>query len=260
MRTEPVYARCMNQKCPKRAILRWMASVLLVCCASLLSTSCLAGRDMPYDGITRVRVVGEASVTAPPDRAVVVVGVANEAVSADEAVAENARRVKAVLVALKKVVGKGGGIESHGYTLGPRYRHQKNGERVLEGYTVSSRIRAESMDVGRAGTIVDAATEAGAGEIQQVRFELRDDRAKRMEALALATARAREKADAMAKALDLVVVRVLSAREGAGHGGPGPMRGQLRSAHMAASPPTTIEPSGIEVRVTVSLEVEVGSE
>jgi uncharacterized protein YggE len=241
----------------RRPLLRWTLRLLLVSSLSLLATSCLAGRDMPADGLSRVRVSGEASVGAAPDRTVVVLGVVTEAASAEEAVGQNARGVKSVSAALDKVVGKTGRTESQGYHLAPRYRHQKNGQRLLEGYTVTSRIRVESSDVERAGAIIDAATKAGAGEVQQVRFELSDDQAQRSEALTLATRQARAKADVMASALGLKVIRVLSVREGSGHGVPGPLRSEMRVSHMAASPPTRIEPTGVEVRATVMPEVEV---
>ncbi|MGH7802751.1 MAG: SIMPL domain-containing protein, partial [Candidatus Binatia bacterium] len=55
-----------------------------------------------------IRVTGEAIVREKPDQAEIEVGVTTQAKTAPEATSENAKKVDAVLAALRKVLGDAG--------------------------------------------------------------------------------------------------------------------------------------------------------
>ncbi|HKY03306.1 MAG TPA: SIMPL domain-containing protein, partial [Blastocatellia bacterium] len=68
-----------------------------------------------------IRVTGDAIVSARPDQAQIDVGVVTQAPNAKNAADENARKVDAVLAALRKVLGPEAEIKTVGYSLNPNY-------------------------------------------------------------------------------------------------------------------------------------------
>src|SRR5690606_8835333 len=107
------------------------------------------------------------------------------------------------------------------------------------------------------GAVIDAATKAGANQVQNIRFMLKDEQAVRAQALREATTKARAQAEAMASALGLKITRVLSVSDS------GPVVPVINEMRMmaaraeAADVSTPVIPGQIEVRANVTLTVEV---
>ncbi|MCP4967067.1 MAG: SIMPL domain-containing protein, partial [bacterium] len=102
------------------------------------------------------------------------------------------------------------------------------------------------------GTVIDSATQAGATNVHGLRFTLKDPEPLRAQVLGLAAKQARAHAEAIATGLDQRIGKVLVAQEGAAIGILSP---ELRDAAGAAATP--IEPGLVEVRATVTVEVEL---
>src|SRR5690606_17397643 len=99
------------------------------------------------------------------------------------------------------------------------------------------------------GRIIDTATQAGANNVTNLRFLLKDSESARNQALRMATQQARGRAEAIAQGLSVRLGGVLAASEGFTTrvvGGP-----DERTANAAT--PTPIESGTLEVRATVSL-------
>ena len=205
----------------------------------------------------RIRARAEAVVRVAPDRALLDVGVVTESPEAETAARENAERVETTIAALRRILGDDATIETRSYNLAPRYQYVKpGGERRVTGYTASNVLTVTIDDLSLAGKVIDAATGSGANQIQQIRFTLKDDEPARREALARATERARSRAEVVAKSLGLRIVGVLSAEVGSASGPPILLRGaEMSRVRMAAATP--IEPKTLDIRESVTLEIEV---
>jgi uncharacterized protein YggE len=163
--------------------------------------------------------------------------------------------VDAVLRELRRVAGPSADIRTSGYALEPNYRSPRpGGAPEISGYTARNMVEVTTADLPSVGALIDTAMQAGANNIQRLEFSLKDRRAARAQALREATAAARADAETIASALGVKIVRVLSAQEG----GEPPVRPMMMGmARMEAAPATPIEPGTLEVRATVTLQVEV---
>ena len=225
----------------------------------LVPAGCLAQSSSPEAGEgARIRAAGEAVVVFAPDRAWVDMAVVSRDPEAEVAVSRNAAESERVTKALRSALGKGADIVSAGYSLAPNYRYVQGQGQQLDGFIVRNRLRVTLKDVGGAGRVIDAASGAGASEIQQVSYGLADDGPARREALAQATRNGVERARVMAGALDLKVLRVLSVEDSGA--APAPVVRQVTALKSVAGSavPTQLEPGGIHVRAGVTVYVEVG--
>src|SRR6185437_4976012 len=87
-----------------------------------LSATVLA--DAP---VSSIRVTADAQVTAKPDRVQVDLGVSTRAATSQEAAAQNARTLDAVLAAVRKAAGPAAVLKTVSYTLNPNYQYHPNG-------------------------------------------------------------------------------------------------------------------------------------
>lgn len=146
---------------------------------------------------------GEARVT--PDRAQIFVGVQTRAASAAQAGADNARKTRAVIDAVKAKGIPAELINTSEYTLYPEYDHDRpreaeaGGPRVI-GYVANNNVRVEVRRIDQVGPIIDAALAAGANMVNMIQFTASNVDAARRDALAEAVARARGDAEALARA------------------------------------------------------------
>jgi uncharacterized protein YggE len=148
-------------------------------------------------------------------------------------------------------------LKSISYTLNPNYQfHPGGGEPTIDGYVASNVVQVQLDDLGRIGAAIDAATQAGANNVQGIQFTLRDQDAVRAQALREAAQRARAEADVLAAALGLKVVRVLTAEENSPRVMPVRMFSRAAAATSAAAP-TPVEAGTLDVTADVTLTVEV---
>jgi len=205
--------------------------------------------------VSSIRVTGDSIVTAKPDRVQIDIGVMTRAPQSLAAASQNASRLNAVLASLRKAVCPGTDIRTISYTLSPDYQYHPNGgEPTLLGYTATNVVRITLDELPKIGTVIDAATQAGANRVQDIQFTLRDSQAVRAQALREAAITARGEADTLAAALGLKVVRILSVEETTQ--GIMPVRNAMLVMAEARAP-TPIQPGTIDVNANVTLTVEV---
>lgn len=204
-----------------------------------------------------VRASGEATVTTKPDQAQISIGVVTDAHTAAEASAQNASQTSATLSAVKNSLGGHGEVKTTGYSISPQYDYSSGHAPRLTGYQARNTVLVTVDDLSLTGKIVDAATGAGANNIEGISFSLRDDSAVRAEALAQAATKARSNGEAIAKALGLHVVGVLRAdTEQAPIVRPVPMASFTAMAK-AERAPTPIEPGTLDIHATVMVTLQV---
>lgn len=205
-----------------------------------------------------IRVTAEATVTAPPDEALIEIGVVTQAEEAKTAAAENARSLDAVRGEVRKLLASKAQLQTIGYSVRPNYRYPKEGgEPKIVGYTATNVLQVKTDQLDQVGAVVDAATQAGSNHIQRLQFRLKREDTVRAEALRQAAVTARAKADAIASALDLRVVRVLRVEEGGPVAVPIVRAAQRPLAEASARVPTPVEAGTLDVRATITLTVEV---
>jgi uncharacterized protein YggE len=210
-------------------------------------------------GVTRVVVAGDATVRSRPDTANVTVAVVTQGQTALAAQQENARRTDAVVRAVKAAMGAGAEVGTSGYSLQPQYVYRQNESPVIQGYQARNGVTVTLPDLARVGPVIDAATGAGANNVDGLSFTLRNDRAARDEALGAATREAVRKAQVMAQALGGRVTRVIEVQESGTQPRPVPVNIdalQIRSADTAGVP-THVEIGTLEVRSQVQLVAEI---
>jgi hypothetical protein len=214
-------------------------------------------------GITRVVVSGDAFVQARPDTATISVAVVTQAQTALAAQQENARRSEVMVRALKAAAGAGAEVGTSGYSLQPQYNYRDNQTPVIRGYEARNTVTVTLGDLSKVGPVIDAATGAGANNIDNLSFTLRRDEPARDQALAAATREALRKAQVMAVALGGRVGRVIEVQE-ASAGRPVPIyadaiqaRGMVAGNAAAKTP---VEIGSLDIRAQVQLVAEIITE
>ncbi len=199
-----------------------------------------------------VRAVGEAVIMVKPDLAKLNVGVITQAATAREANVQNAARVEGVLAQLRQVLGPAADIQTTSYSLTPNYRYNQDLPPILTGYTASNIVEVNISDLSVVGTVIDAASQAGANNVGGLQFTIKDQEPVRMQVLGLAAKQGRAHAEAIVAGLGGRIGAIFSATEGATVS---PLvRGETPTA---AAPTTPIETGLVQVRATVTIDAEL---
>lgn len=214
-------------------------------------------KDVGGNRLTTVTVSGDARVMAEPDTAIVSISVVTQNRNAVEAQQQNASQTTAVINALKRAAGSGAEIKTGGYALVPQRVYKENQPPTITGYEARNSITVTLNDLTRVGAVIDAATQAGANNIDGVSFTLRQDRTARGRALAEATREAIGKANTLAQTLGGRVVRIVAVQEG-GTNLPRPViYAQQESFAKVAAADTPIEVGTLEINSQVQLTAEI---
>lgn len=164
-------------------------------------------------GKTQVIVAGDSIVQAQPDTAIISIGVVTQNKSALNAQSENATKTDAVVRAVKAAVGASAEVKTSGYNLQPQRVYKENQPPTITGYEARNSVTVTLSDLTRVGSVIDAASTAGANNVDNLAFTLRRDQAAKAQALRDATAEAMAKAQTIAQALGGRVVRIVEVQE-----------------------------------------------
>jgi len=187
-------------------MLRW--TVVLVLGIPILAQQVQIPPAVPY-----LRVHGEATVSAQPDRMQMDVGVITQGSTSQAAADANAKQSNTVVEQLRKLV-PAGNIKTINFSINPNYRYSTNGgPPAILGYTANNTVRLELDDLKALRAVIDAATRSGANNVNRVTFALRDESQARAEALGKAADQARAGAQALAQRMKVKLGRVLSIEE-----------------------------------------------
>ena len=158
-------------------------------------------------------VVAEGRTTRVPDLATIRAGVVAQGPTAARALADNARAMDRVLVALRRAGVAPRDIATATVSLQPQYRYADNQPPAITGYQATNGVSVRFRDVGKSGTILDALVAQGANQIDGPNLSVSEPDAALDEARTDAVKRARARADLYARAAGLRVVRVVSIAE-----------------------------------------------
>ena len=145
-----------------------------------------------------VSVNADATVERAPDRATVTVAAVGRGETAEAARNNLSGDAEAITAALED---EGANVTSSRFQIRPEYEESREGREQV-GYVAIHTVEAETSDVQTAGTLIDAAVDAGADRVEGVRYSLSEETRQdaREEALTTAMDNARTDAEVVAAA------------------------------------------------------------
>jgi uncharacterized protein YggE len=219
----------------------------------LVFATALAAPAQDTAAVRTVTVRASATADAAPDRARVRLSVTSRGKTAREASQANAGRATEVLERLRRGVGEGGKVTTGGYRLNAEYDYGKPGAgapRRLLGYVAVNDLVAETSELAAAGTLVDAAVDAGADEVGAIEFYLADDEGARRQALLEAGRRARAQAETLAESLGVRLGSLLEATTGSDGVEPQPRFARMAMAE--ADTGSALAPGDVSVAAEIT--------
>jgi uncharacterized protein len=228
--------------------------------ACVLAISALAPASQAQRSATPppdVRVHGEATVSAQPDRAQMDIGVISQGATSQAAADLNAKQSNTVVAQLRSLV-PAANIKTINFSVNPNYEYPKDGStpKIL-GYTANNTVRLEVDDLSLIRKVIDAATKAGASNVNRLAFVLRDESKPRAEALAKAALQARASAEALAASLKVKLGRVLRVEEEQPVIVSPGRQVELTVGKAQTMESAAVEPGDIEVHASVTLTFEL---
>jgi len=238
---------------------RAVPAVALALIVLLMVGSAAAGQGSAGSEAPTIVVTGSGDVSAAPDRAVVNLGAVAEAKQAIEAQKQLNQIMQRVVKDIKALGIADEKIRTDRLSLYPVYSNpgrktdqEPEAPRIV-GYRAATTVQVQVDDLERVGSVIDAGITAGANQLANLSFELRDDGKYRQQALKLAAQEARVKADAIAAAMNLQLGEVVEIRE---EGARMPYSSERKYA-APASGGTPIQPGQIEVSAGVNIRFKL---
>jgi len=206
-----------------------------------------------------VAVTGQGEVKAEPDLAYVTLGVESRKPKLEDARADVARTIDAVLKLTRDLKIDQKLVRATRINVQPEYNWDTNArERTLIGYMVSRQVEIELTDLEKLGLLLERATDLGVNQIGDPRLDSSKRRDFERQALAKAVEDARANADAVAKAAGakLGSARTISASSGFVPP-PVPMRGKVMMAMEASDAAQTYQSGQMTFTGNVQIEYDL---
>jgi uncharacterized protein YggE len=215
-----------------------------------------------HEPVPSLTVTGSGEVQARPDQVAVTLGAVAQEKDASEAQAKVSDIVGRIIGGIRDLGVADEQIATVQLSLTPVYsqppeRRSRDWRPEITGYRASNSVRVTLDDLSLVGKVIDAGIEAGANNVESLRFQLKDDTAARAQALERAVAQARAKAGAIAKAMDIRLEGVLDVQESSGYS-PVEYRMQARAAGAGAATP--VQPGELTVQATVTVRYRLGGQ
>jgi hypothetical protein len=151
-------------------------------------------------------VDADGKVSATPDLARLTLEVETQAATAAAAGQENAKQAKALLAAVKSVLGPEDKLRTLGYRLLPVHAYEnKSSPPQIKGYRAVNLLEVKVMDVARVGTVIDTAMKNGATRVNGPYWSHSRLEELQRQAAVNALERARHMAEALAQAAGLKI-------------------------------------------------------
>ena len=212
----------------------------------------LAGAAAAQEG-PRLTVRGEGEASAPPDMAVITLGVterATEAAAAMDAVSGVASRI---LSRLENLGIEARDVQTSDLSLNPVHRSEgPDSAPEIVAYEASNRVDLRVRDLGSLSNVLAVVLEDGANSLGGLNFSVSDPEPLLDEARRDAVAKARAKAELYAEAAGVTLGPIVRIEESGGGGGfPRPMA-EMRSVKDV---PIAAGETGYSAEVTIVYEL-----
>lgn len=197
-------------------------------------------------------VAGTGKVTVVPDVARVYLGVSLTKPTVKAARAAAAEAMTNILTAIKSLGVADADIQTTSLYLSTQYANGSS-TRIV-GYAISEQVQVTVRDLDKAGDVVDAATGAGATDVNGISFEIGDPAKAQNDARAAAVTAARASALAMAAAGNVTLGAVISIADA---GAPTPIYYGAAAAAPMADVRTPVQPGTQDVSAEVTVVFEL---
>jgi len=236
-----------------------MKTLLPILAGALIMTATSASGQSHHheDLVGKISVAGVGKSYQAPDVATVSAGVVTEAPTAQEAMSANARKMNAVISALKAAGIQNRHIQTSQLSLNPQYDYANRRKPRITGYNARNTVTARSENLDQVGPMLDALVESGANNINGINFSIKDAEGAKSEARREAVKNARRKADEMATAAGVRLGRILQMSESSHGFRPQPMMmARGLAADVAESTPVQGGEQTLSVTVNITYVIE----
>jgi len=231
-------------------------SALLATAAAAPALSQTATADRAFEATT-LNLSADGEVKVVPDQATITLGVQTKAATAAEAMAGNAAQMNQLVAAIRRAGVADRDIQTAQISVSAQYDYQQNQSPRLTGYLATNDLSITVTDLKRLGPTIDAATAAGANQINGVSFGLKNPAAAEDAARRAAVDALKAKADLYAQATGYRLTRLINLSEGGGSASqPIQARGMMYAA--AAKAPTPVSAGELTIRISINGLYELG--
>lgn len=217
-----------------------------------------------------ITVTGSATTSVDPNLLNINFGVEVEAKTAKEAISINSAAMMAVVDAIKKLGISEDEISTSSFTIYPVYDNQvdpKTGVYIrseLTGYKVSNILSVKTGKLNMAGSIIDAAVDAGANRVDSVYYSLSPEKQLTVqdELIEKAVLNAKSKAEKALTPLDqkIIGVKMVSMSDFGYPPPPIPYYGGFYAETAALDKSTPVFSSDQDVTTTVNVTFLIGGQ
>ena len=216
------------------------------------------------EDIPKLTLTGQATLQKPSDTLLMTIGVVNTGSNAQEALSQNSMKMQAVIDALEDLGLAKSEYHTGHFSIIPTYTpHPKNPppdwKPSINGYEVNNSIIVKTDKLHLAGQIIDTANRAGANEITNIHFTLKDLRKYWDEVLTQATQNAFSDAKIIADAAGVKIQRVLSVSLNNTNVITPKISNVYARAMSAEAVVPPIEPGEIDMTASITVVFEIGS-
>ncbi|HEY4389814.1 MAG TPA: SIMPL domain-containing protein [Paenibacillus sp.] len=206
-----------------------------------------------------INVVGNGEIKVKPDVAYLSIGVETQAKTAKEAQSANAAKIAQVSKLLKetwKIDSKD--LKTGQFYVQPNYTYNEKDGQKLTGYTASHTLSVTYRDLEKVGSLLDAATEAGANRIDNINFGVEKPDQYLADVIQKAMNNANVKANAIAKAANRQLGAALNITQSGGNVSLYAQNYVMKDMAMpTADASTSVEPGEITVSTSLSITYEM---
>ena len=160
-----------------------------------------------------ISVTGTASASSEPDTLIVVLGVESEAKTANESLSKNSNSLNSVISSLTGTGISEDDIQTSNFRIYPLYDFSDSKDKqILIGYRVSNMLSIQTDKIDSAGNVIDIAVSSGANRVDNVSFQLSDEKSQKISdnLIANAITDAKQKAEKALAPLKQQIVGVKS--------------------------------------------------
>jgi uncharacterized protein len=201
------------------------------------------GAPEPSGAIT---VTGIGTVQTVPDQAEFTLGVQSKGPTAREALAANSERMRRVLAALSSAGVAKEDVRTQDVSVSQSY----SSDGLADGYSAHNSVSVTIRDLTKAGSVLDAASDAGANDVYGPTLTRSDQDELQSKALRAAVENARAKAHVLADAAGVHLGSVTAISE-SGEGTP--TMPYFDAVLSKRAPEAPIEPGKQDIQATVKI-------
>ncbi|MEX1012698.1 MAG: SIMPL domain-containing protein [Waddliaceae bacterium] len=164
-----------------------------------------------------ITVQGEGVIYKPADQVSFSAATVTEGEDPEVALNKNNQQMNNVVQALKNLGISEDDIQTGQFSLTPIYAPQSQNtsrewEPKITGYRVTNQLTITTNQLNLVGSLISEVTKAGAGDVSQLNYDLKNKRLYREEAITKATANAIEDAKHLSSAANLELIRIKKIR------------------------------------------------